>query len=385
MPQTHDPKLPELIEFNRPRKYRPIRVLGKGACGETVLLRDDEMGVDLVAKKYKPIPAIQNDAALFDELLDRFRDEARILFQLNHPNVVRVFNYYDYRDSHTSYIVMEYVSGTDLLRYVKENPMNSDRVFEKVVDGFTHLERKKILHRDIRPANILVGDEGDPKVIDFGFGKQIDFGEEGDKSISLNWWCEPPPEFADAIYDFQSEVYFVGKLFEFAIRENSLSDFKYTDLVRTMSVADRKERFGSFSAVQKALAQGRFDELDFSEREIDAYRKFADSLSLLFVSIEQDSAYRTDVSELIDHLERLYRSTMLERQLATPHKLGQVFVSGAFRYKPKTEIEVDVLLNFLNMLRSLSGEKRGIVVANIFARLDAIARSTRSPDDEIPF
>lgn len=87
----------ELIEFNRPQKYKFIKNLGNGACGETVLMRDEEMRMDLVAKKYKPIVDKNKNPEFFEELLDRFRREAKILFQINHQNIVRVYNYFDYR------------------------------------------------------------------------------------------------------------------------------------------------------------------------------------------------------------------------------------------------------------------------------------------------
>lgn len=141
------------IEFNRPKKYKTIRELGRGACGETVLVQDEEMGVGLVIKKYRPIVSMKSHPKLFQELISRFRDEARILFQLNHANIVRVYNYYDYSEHNTSYIIMEHVSGSDIESFIKNNPLNFDAVFEKTISGFEHLEGKGILHRDIRPAN----------------------------------------------------------------------------------------------------------------------------------------------------------------------------------------------------------------------------------------
>jgi len=77
------------------------------------------------------------------------------------------------------------------------------------------------LHRDIRPANILVDNSGTVKIIDLGFGKQIRATKDFDKSLSLNWWCAVPKEFGLGLYDFSTEVYFVGKLFEDLITHHS--------------------------------------------------------------------------------------------------------------------------------------------------------------------
>lgn len=346
------------------------------------------MDADFVAKKYLPVISEKEDPALFSELLGRFRDEARILFRLNHPNVVRVFNYFDYSEYKTSYILMEYVSGLELLDYLKQNPANADRVFEGVVDGFAHLQLRGVLHRDIRPANILIEESGAPKIIDFGFGKEIDLEQSADdrKSISLNWWCETPPEFADSIYDFQTEVYFVGKLFQLAIQECGLSDFKYRLLLVSMCDPDRVSRTGSFEDVKRSINEGKFSELSFSDGEIDTYRKFAGALSEVVSSIRSDARFDRDPGKVLGKLEELYRKTMLEEKLAAPNKLVSVFVLGAFRYWTSTEIEVETLLKFIELLRGLSEEKRSIVLENLILRLEASERTEpKLEDDDIPF
>ncbi|WP_170764956.1 serine/threonine-protein kinase [Ruegeria lacuscaerulensis] len=376
------------IEFNRPTKYTLLEVLGNGACGETVHLRDEGMDADFVAKKYLPIIAEKDDPDLFSELLGRFRDEARILFRLNHPNIVRVFNYFDYSEYKTSYILMEYVSGTELLDYLKQYPAKADRVFEGVVDGFAHLQSRGILHRDIRPANILIEETGTPKIIDFGFGKEIDIGKSGDdrKSISLNWWCETPPEFSDAKYDFQTEVYFVGKLFQLAIQECGLSDFKYRLLLISMCNPDRASRTASFEDVKRSINEGKFSELAFSEGEIGTYRSFAKALSEVVSSIQSDARFDREPAKVLNKLEELYRKTMLEETLAAPNKLVSVFVLGSFRFWTSTEVEVETLLKFIELMRGLSEEKRSIVLENLILRLEACERTEPKIDyDDIPF
>ena len=339
------------IEFNRPAKYTLVEELGSGACGATVLLRDEGMGTDLVAKKYRPFFQEGEDDALYAELLNRFRDEARILFRLNHPNIVRVFNYYDYPEIKTAYIVMEYIEGSELLDFLNDNPFAAERVFEGIVDGFSHLQDEGVLHRDIRPANILVRPSGTPKIINFGFGKALEKEGVSDdpKSISLNWWCETPPDFVDGIYDFQTEVYFVGKLFEKALSDGGLTEFKYKLLVGRMCEPDRQLRIDSFQQIQTQISLGKFDELAFSEPEISTYREFAG-------------------------------------QLSAPNKLAGVFIHGAFSYWKNSEIQVSTIQRFITLLRGLTEEKKGIVIENLTARLDASER-TDPPylGDEIPF
>ena len=384
------------VEFNRPTKYELIGDLGSGACGKTVRLFDADMDAEFVAKKYSPFFEQAKESKLYNELLNRFRDEARILFRLNHPNVVRVFNFYDYREINTAYIVMEYIEGTEVLGFLKENPFAAERVFEGIVDGFAHLQTEKVLHRDIRPANILVNKGGTPKIIDFGFGK-ANFGTtdpDGPKSISLNWWCETPPEFSENTYDFQTEVYFVGKLFEQALSDGGLSEFKYKTLVGKMCEPDREKRIESFQKIQSEISLGKFVELSFSQSEIETYRNFADELSGVVSSVQSDANFERDADKVIVKLEELLRKAMLEEYLPAQNKLAQVFINGQFKYWTRSEVEVATLRSFIDFLRGLSDEKRIVVIENITSRLEACEQTDppgeaggygRLVDDEIPF
>lgn len=378
---------PKQIEFNRPTKYDVINVLGRGACGETVHIRDEGMDADFVVKKYAPFISEEKNEQLFFELLDRFRDEARILFRLNHPNVVRVFNFYDYPEFKTAYIVMEHISGQEVLDYLREHPAHADKVFEGVIEGFTHLQSKEVLHRDIRPANIMVNGVGNPKIIDFGFGKRIDSEkpENNSKSVSLNWWCETPPEFSEEIYDLQTEVYFVGRLFQLAITECGLTDFKYRLLVHSMCEPERSKRTRTFADVQNSIGEGKFAELSFSHDEILTYREFSDELCSVISSIQTDARFERDHIKILAKLEDLYLKTMLEETLAAPNKLVSVFVLGAFRFWTKSDVLVETLIGFIELLRGLSNEKRSIVIDNLLLRLEASERTMPELDVEIPF
>lgn len=346
------------------------------------------MACDFVVKKYLPIIAEAEHPSLYKELLERFCHEARLLFRLNHPNIVRVFNYFDYQEMGTSYILMEYVLGQNILSYLKENPEAADRVFEDVIDGFSHLENQGVLHRDIRPDNILVSAAGEAKIIDFGFGKVVnsDESEPNFKSISLNWWCATPPEFNDRLYDFQTEVYFVGKIFEKAISEHQLDSFKYKTLTERMCDFDRSRRFASFADVKRLVTEGRFQEISFSREEVKAYREFSKELMEIFISIKLDAKYERDAGKVLAKLQKLYRSNMLEEQLAKPSSLGLIFLNGGFTYNTRAEVYTETILNFSNLLHRLSDTKKNIVIENLIGRLDAVDRENPGPlDDESPF
>lgn len=376
------------IEFNRPKKYRPVKILGHGACGQTMLVHDDEMDIALVAKKYAPIVSKSTDPIAFNDLMGRFRDEARILFQLNHPNIVRVYNFFDYSEIDTAYIIMEHVSGLGIIDYIKKYPDAFDSVFERTIAGFEHLEDTGILHRDIRPTNLLVSDAGEPKIIDFGFGKRIDLAKsQQDKSISLNWWCETPPEFAQSVYDHQTELYFVGKLFEEAAKEAGLTAARHKHIVDAMCQKARGVRPKSFKEIAAALNRGRLDDIDFSPDEIEVYQAFSDALSDVFKELDPTATLSRDAVAIMAELETLFKAVRLERTMPDPVKLARIFVKGAFVYFKTKGPDIGILKDFVELMRSLSDPKREIVIANLHTRIDAIPKSRpKSPfDDEIPF
>ena len=145
----------KFVTFLRRRDYVFVKELGQGACGQTVLLRDDLLDQNFVCKKYSPLPGLDRSA-----LFQNFVREIKLLHDLHHVNVLRVFNYYLYPEQVSGFILMEYVCGDDLPKYLKKNPEQTNEIFLQVIQGFKHLESKSVLHRDIRPQNLMVNDDG---------------------------------------------------------------------------------------------------------------------------------------------------------------------------------------------------------------------------------
>ena len=131
-------------------------------------INEKTINENFVCKKYSTFYPEQQ--ALY---YNNFVDEIKILYKVNHPNIVRVFNYYLYPEKLTGYIIMEYIDGVDIENYISSNSNEINNIFLQVINGFKYLEEQNILHRDIRPNNILVSNEGVVKIIDFGFGKNI--------------------------------------------------------------------------------------------------------------------------------------------------------------------------------------------------------------------
>lgn len=373
----------KLVEFIRKRDYMLIKELGQGACGRTVLLHDDVIDEYFVCKKYSPINEQHQK-----ELFENFVREIKFLHEVYHQNVVRVFNYHLYPDKFTGYILMEYIKGNDIEEYLQINPDKISDVFLQAIKGFAHLEARSILHRDIRPMNIMVCEDGTVKIIDLGFSKRVQQPIDFDKSISLNWWCEPPNEFESDIYDFRTEVYFVGKLFEKTIRELNISHFKYKSILGRMCQSDPSQRVESFFDVEKEIQNNRFDEIKFYGQELCSYRAFASAMTHHITKIENGTKYIDDLDKIKVQLDSAFRGFMLEDIAPDSAPVLRCFLNGAYYYR-KEGFGVSVVEEFLSLLKSSDDEKQRIILANLHSRLDAIKRYAQPNfddfDEDIPF
>jgi eukaryotic-like serine/threonine-protein kinase len=370
----------QLVEFLRKKDFLLKEELGRGACGRTVLLYDSVIDEYFVCKKYSPV-----NAELKELLYSNFVREIKLLHLLNHLNVVRVFNYYLYPHVFAGFILMEYVRGTDVEKYLTNAPEDVSEIFAQVIDGFVHLERNSILHRDIRPGNILVTDLGVVKIIDFGFGKQTSGQDDFGKSITLNWWCDPPMEFGEGKYDYTTEVYFVGKLFAKVIDEHNLTQFKHMGLLRRMCANSPSQRVISFAEIRKELLADKFLDIDFEAWEIGVYREFSGALVESISKVEKSAKYNDDVTDVQAKLETCYKRVMLEEYVPDASQLLRCFMTGEYYYRSGMRIAVQPLKEFIDWFRGVSREKKNIVLGNIQTKLDAVPRYSEPMDDDIPF
>lgn len=372
----------KVIEFLRKKDFELINELGQGACGKTVLLYDEIIRENFVCKKYSPFHEEHKEL-----LFENFVQEIKLLHLINHKNIVRVFNYYLYPEQKTGYILMEYVQGTDIESYIEKHPENINEIFLQAIDGFSYLEEQNILHRDIRPMNLMVANNGFLKIIDFGFGKKIFEKSDFDKSISLNWWCEPPKEFSEGKYDFTTEVYFIGKLFEKIIIEKELEHFKYLIALNNMCKGDSEKRVKSFFEVKKGIENEKFSEIEFGENELNSYRSFSNELYRIVSKIEQGTKYFEDSEKVQSKLEELYKKVMLEEYLPSNSAIAKCFINGSYYFSRQYVVSVSTLKSFIDLLKSCSKEKKNIILSNLLTKLDAVERYEDNVnfDDDIPF
>ncbi len=151
--------------------WRVLRELGAGGMGQVYLAerRDGEFQQTVAIKVIRPGFEVQ-------EIASRFRQERQMMANLNHPNIARVFDGGATADRRP-YFVMEYVEGlpvTEWLRTHEGGMAETLRVFVDLCAAVDHAHRRLIVHRDIKPGNILVTAEGVVKLLDFGIAKVLD-------------------------------------------------------------------------------------------------------------------------------------------------------------------------------------------------------------------
>jgi len=161
------PAPPEGVASDRIGKYVVTGTLGKGAMGEVVKAHDPALNRDVAVK------TISASLAASPEHRERFRREARSVAQLNHPNVVTVFDFGE--DGDRIFMAMELLEGEDLRRLIGTPSLSDpDRVLqlaEQICDGLAYAHSKNVVHRDLKPGNVRVLPSGQVKILDFGLAR----------------------------------------------------------------------------------------------------------------------------------------------------------------------------------------------------------------------
>lgn len=148
-------------------RYRVIERLGSGGMASVLLADDERLGRRVALKRLH--------VGAGPDVAGRFQREARLGASLRHPNVVTVFDVLQDEDRVT--LVMEHVDGEDLSRLLSRGPLEPGRALEvlrDVADALDHAHAHGVVHRDVKPANVLVRHDGVVKLADLGIATGVD-------------------------------------------------------------------------------------------------------------------------------------------------------------------------------------------------------------------
>jgi serine/threonine protein kinase len=155
-------------------KYEIVDVLGRGGMGLVYRAFDKYLGREVAIKTVTE--NFSGDA----EMLERFNREACRTGILKHPNIVTVYDLGE--QDGFPYIVMEYVAGEPLDKLIRSNrpfPLAFKlKIIEQVCDALAYAHQNEIIHRDVKPANVIVQPDGVAKLLDFGIARQEKYGKE---------------------------------------------------------------------------------------------------------------------------------------------------------------------------------------------------------------
>ncbi|MDD8031847.1 MAG: serine/threonine-protein kinase [Acidobacteriota bacterium] len=184
-------------------KYEILRSLGSGGFGSVYLAKDTWLDIKVAIK----VPHKQSQE------LFKLLKEPRLQAALNHPNIVRVLA--AEKEKSVFFMVMEYVRGKSLEKIIgKEKILDSDRaidIIKQISYGVDHAHKNKIIHRDLRPSNILVSEEGTVKITDFGTSAWLNSSQYASTRIGSPPYMAPEQFLGKASYS--SDVYSIGCIF----------------------------------------------------------------------------------------------------------------------------------------------------------------------------
>ncbi|MCY3023842.1 MAG: serine/threonine-protein kinase, partial [Planctomycetota bacterium] len=192
-------------------QYKLLRPLGEGGMG-AVFLAEDTIGQRTVAVK-----VLARKRAGDSQFVSRFRREAKAAGRLNHPNIVGAYTTGVEQGQH--YLVMEYCEGESLNKTIRRDGfLPWDRAVEiiiQVAHGLQHAHAHAIIHRDIKPPNIIVANDGTAKILDMGLSKDIGAGEQSfstqtGMALGTPHYISPEQARGERNIDGRADIYSLG-------------------------------------------------------------------------------------------------------------------------------------------------------------------------------
>ena len=195
-------------------RYHILEQLGEGGMAIVYKAYDTRLETDVAVKVIRTENILPS---ALERSLKRFEREAKALARLTHPNIVKVMDYGAYKDR--PYLVMPYLSGGTLKDQIKQGPIpwqETVRLLIPIAQALEYAHEQNLIHRDVKPSNILLTEKGQPLLTDFGVAKLFDLEETQDLTGTGMGVGTPEymaPEQWQGHTSVQTDVYALGVVF----------------------------------------------------------------------------------------------------------------------------------------------------------------------------
>ena len=188
-------------------RYQMIEKLGKGGMGKVYRVLDKKLNEEVALKLIKP------EIALDKKTIDRFSNELKIARKIVHRNVGRMYHLSEEKGTH--YITMEYIPGEDLKSSIRRfGPLpigKSISIARQVCEGLAEAHRQGVVHRDLKPNNIMIDKEGNARIMDFGIARSLSTKEITGEGVMIGTPEYMSPEQVEGKEaDQRSDLYALG-------------------------------------------------------------------------------------------------------------------------------------------------------------------------------
>ena len=188
-------------------RYQIIEELGKGGMGKVYKVLDTHINEKVALKLLKP------EIAADRKTIERFSNELKFARKISHRNVCRMYDLG--REAGNFFITMEYVSGEDLKSFIRRSRQlvvgTAIFIAEQVCEGLAEAHRVGVIHRDLKPGNIMIDKEGNAKIMDFGIARSISVkGITGAGAMIGTPEYMSPEQVEGKEVDQRSDIYSLG-------------------------------------------------------------------------------------------------------------------------------------------------------------------------------
>lgn len=292
-------------------KYEVLRCLGAGSMGMVYAVKHLDLQDRILAMK-----VLYADVAKDDVQAARFKNEIVASYEVNHPNVVRAYDYF--KEGDLIAYTMEYVSGGDLAdRLNDENLISiseSISMLKQMASGLAVIHKAGIIHRDLKPENILISSDGSIKITDFGIARTAKGPRLTDHGGIVGTFAYVSPEYLEyGKLDFRSDIYSIGVLaYEMIVGSAPHDGSNVIESMHAKLSTDPKEPYllrkecpkALSDIVMKALARNPENRFQNAEELYNSLAAISEEVSRIPKKVNSSQAVERQVETKIGRTQR---------------------------------------------------------------------------------